>query len=102
MRALLETCNGKVLLAWVGTVPRLATFIGHRHRGNPAMFDSRMLIVILVLALIIFGTTRLRSVGTDVGAAVKGFRQAMRDSDAAVQASPPERTSGQDFSGTPP
>jgi sec-independent protein translocase protein TatA len=55
------------------------------------MFDSRMLIVILVLALIIFGTTRLRSMGTDVGAAVKGFRQAMRDSDASEKDQPPER-----------
>jgi sec-independent protein translocase protein TatA len=66
------------------------------------MFDSRMLIVILFLALIIFGTTRLRSVGTDLGAAVKGFRQAMRDSDAPVRASQSERNSGQDHSGTPP
>lgn len=50
------------------------------------MFDSKMLIVMLVLALIIVGTTRLRSMGTDVGAAVKGFRRAMRESDV-----PPER-----------
>jgi sec-independent protein translocase protein TatA len=57
------------------------------------MFDSKMLIVILVLALIIFGTARLRSMGTDVGAAVKGFRQAMRDSDAPAQDPRPERTS---------
>jgi TatA/E family protein of Tat protein translocase len=60
------------------------------------MFDSRMLIVILVLALIIFGTTRLRSMGADVGAAVKGFRQASRDSDVPVQSSLPERISRQD------
>jgi sec-independent protein translocase protein TatA len=60
------------------------------------MFDSRMLIIILVLALTIFGTTRLRSMGTDVGAAVKGFRQAMRDNDAPVQASLPERNSRRD------
>jgi sec-independent protein translocase protein TatA len=65
------------------------------------MFDSRILIVILVLALIIFGTTRLRSMGADVGAAVKGFRQAMRDSDEPVQASPPERICRQDQAGKP-
>ena len=55
-----------------------------------------MLIIILVLALIVFGTTRLRSMGMDVGAAIKGFRQAMRENDAPVQATPPERISGQD------
>jgi sec-independent protein translocase protein TatA len=60
------------------------------------MFDSKMLIVILVLALIIFGTTRLRSMGADVGAAVKGFRRAMHDSDGSAQASPPERASRQE------
>jgi sec-independent protein translocase protein TatA len=65
------------------------------------MFDSRMLIVILVLALIIFGTTRLRSMGADMGAAIKGFRQAMRDSEGTEQASPPERISRQEEAGTP-
>jgi TatA/E family protein of Tat protein translocase len=65
------------------------------------MFDSRMLIVILVLALIIFGTTRLRSMGADVGAAVKGFRQAMRDSEVPAQASLPERFSRQEEAKTP-
>jgi TatA/E family protein of Tat protein translocase len=65
------------------------------------MFDSRMLIVILVLALIIFGTTRLRSIGADVGAAVKGFRQAMRDSDVPTPASLPDRVSRQEEGETP-
>jgi sec-independent protein translocase protein TatA len=43
------------------------------------MFDSRMLIVILLICLVIFGTKKLRSIGTDLGAAVKGFKQAMND-----------------------
>jgi len=60
------------------------------------MFDSKMLIVILVLALIIFGTARLRSMGSDVGAALKGFKHTMRDDDGPVPASPPERTPRQD------
>ena len=43
------------------------------------MFDTRMLVVILLIALVIFGTKRLRSIGSDLGAAVKGFKQAMSD-----------------------
>jgi sec-independent protein translocase protein TatA len=43
------------------------------------MFDSKMLLVILAIALVIFGTKRLRTIGTDLGAAVKGFKQAMSD-----------------------
>jgi len=43
------------------------------------MFDTKMLLVILVIALVIFGTKRLRSIGSDLGAAVKGFKQAMNE-----------------------
>ena len=46
------------------------------------MFDSKMLLVILAIALVIFGTKRLRSIGTDLGAAVKGFKQAMSDGES--------------------
>jgi sec-independent protein translocase protein TatA len=43
------------------------------------MFDTKMLLVILVIALVIFGTKRLRGIGSDLGAAVKGFKQAMNE-----------------------
>jgi sec-independent protein translocase protein TatA len=46
------------------------------------MFDTRMLIVILLILLVVFGTKKLRSIGTDLGAAVKGFKQAMNDGEA--------------------
>ena len=46
------------------------------------MFDSKMLLVILLIALVIFGTKRLRSIGSDLGAAVKGFKQSMSDGEA--------------------
>jgi sec-independent protein translocase protein TatA len=46
------------------------------------MFDTKMLLVILVIALVIFGTKRLRSIGSDLGAAVKGFKQAMNDGES--------------------
>lgn len=37
------------------------------------------LLIILAIVLVLFGAKRLRNVGTDLGAAVKGFRGAMRD-----------------------
>jgi sec-independent protein translocase protein TatA len=46
------------------------------------MFDSKMLLVILAIALVIFGTKRLRTIGSDLGAAVKGFKQAMGDGES--------------------
>ena len=50
------------------------------------MFDPKMLLVILAIALVIFGTKRLRTIGTDLGAAVKGFKQAMNDGESDEKA----------------
>jgi TatA/E family protein of Tat protein translocase len=41
------------------------------------MFDSKILLVVLAIALVIFGTKRLRTIGSDLGAAMKGFKSAM-------------------------
>jgi sec-independent protein translocase protein TatA len=40
------------------------------------------LLLILVIVLVIFGTKRLRSLGSDLGGAVKGFRSAMSEAEA--------------------
>ncbi|PLZ01376.1 twin-arginine translocase subunit TatA [Burkholderia sp. WAC0059] len=40
------------------------------------------LIVLLIVALV-FGTRKLRNIGSDLGGAVKGFKEGMRDSEAA-------------------
>lgn len=39
------------------------------------------LIVLLIVALV-FGTKKLRNIGSDLGGAVKGFKEGMRDADA--------------------
>jgi sec-independent protein translocase protein TatA len=39
------------------------------------------LLIILVIVVVIFGTKRLSSLGSDLGGAVKGFRKAMGDPD---------------------
>jgi sec-independent protein translocase protein TatA len=41
----------------------------------------RELLVILVIALILFGAKKLRNVGTDLGAAVRGFKKAVNEGD---------------------
>lgn len=38
-------------------------------------------LIVLLIAVLIFGTKRLGSIGTDLGGAVKGFRKAMSDAD---------------------
>lgn len=37
----------------------------------------RELLIILAIALLIFGAKRLRTIGSDLGAAVKGFKKSM-------------------------
>jgi sec-independent protein translocase protein TatA len=44
--------------------------------------DYKILLIILVIALVVFGTKRLRSIGTDLGAAVKGFKQAVNEGES--------------------
>ncbi len=39
------------------------------------------LLIVLVIVLLLFGTKRLRNIGSDLGGAVKGFRSAMSDAD---------------------
>lgn len=41
----------------------------------------RELLIILAIALLIFGAKRLRTIGSDLGAAVKGFKKAMNEGD---------------------
>ena len=41
----------------------------------------RELLIILVIALVLFGAKRLRSVGSDLGTAVRGFKKAVNEGD---------------------
>ena len=43
------------------------------------------LTLILVIVLAIFGTKRLRTLGSDIGSAVKGFRSAVSDADKETE-----------------
>jgi sec-independent protein translocase protein TatA len=53
------------------------------------MLDSKVLILFLVLALIVFGTKRLRSTGSDLGGAIKGFHKSMREAEPSATELPP-------------
>ena len=35
-------------------------------------------VIVLVIVLLIFGTKKLRNIGTDLGGAVKGFKEGMK------------------------
>ena len=57
------------------------------------------LIVLLVVAMI-FGTKKLRNIGSDLGGAVKGFKEGMKSEEDAPKESPKQvQQSGQTIEG---
>jgi sec-independent protein translocase protein TatA len=43
-------------------------------------------LIVLVVVVLIFGTKKLRNLGTDLGSAVKGFKEGMKTEDEKTQA----------------
>ncbi len=48
-------------------------------------FGLTELLVVLAIVLLIFGPKRLKSLGSDLGSAIKGFRKAVSDDDAKTE-----------------
>jgi sec-independent protein translocase protein TatA len=48
------------------------------------------LLIILLIVVLLFGTKRLTSIGSDLGNAVKGFRKAMGDGEKGEKEEPPK------------
>jgi sec-independent protein translocase protein TatA len=44
------------------------------------------LLIILVIVIVLFGTKRLGTIGSDLGKAIKGFKSAMHESEEEGQA----------------
>ena len=47
------------------------------------------LAIILAIVALLFGTKKLRTIGADIGGAIKGLRAAMREEDAEEKPPPP-------------
>ena len=56
--------------------------------------------IVLVIVMLVFGTKKLRNIGEDLGGAVKGFKQGMKEAEAdnkpvgAAAQQPPQQVSG--------
>jgi sec-independent protein translocase protein TatA len=49
------------------------------------LFSPRHLIIILVVVLLVFGTKKLRTIGSDLGSAVRGFKKSMSEGEDEQQ-----------------
>lgn len=49
------------------------------------------LLLIMAIVLLLFGTRKLRHIGADLGAAIKGFKEALHEEQSEKQTSSPDR-----------
>ena len=51
-------------------------------------------LIVLVIVLLVFGTKKLRNIGTDLGGAVRGFKDGVKESsaDKPAESSPPPQS----------
>ena len=58
-------------------------------------------LIVLVIVMLVFGTKKLRNIGSDLGGAVKGFKEGMRDGTAekSAGAEPPPQPGGHTLEG---
>lgn len=52
-------------------------------------------LIVLVIVMLVFGTKKLRNIGQDLGGAVKGFKDGMKEATADKPAEAPQQVSGQ-------
>lgn len=48
------------------------------------------LVIILVIVLLLFGTKRLKNLGSDLGGAIKGFKKAVKEEEQSEDGKPVE------------
>lgn len=59
------------------------------------------LLIVLAIVLAIFGTKRLRTLGSDLGSAVKGFRSAVNEAEETKEQLSDSAREDADFDNTP-
>ena len=53
------------------------------------------LLIVLAIVVMIFGTKRLKNIGSDLGGAIKGFKKSMADDDAVESTSNDNAANGE-------
>ena len=52
-------------------------------------------LIVLLIVVLVFGTKKLKNMGADLGGAVKGFKDGMKDGSSPEQpATPPQQVTG--------
>lgn len=48
-------------------------------------------LIVLVIVMMVFGTKKLKNIGSDLGSAVKGFKEGMREGEGPAGAAPADK-----------
>jgi len=48
-------------------------------------------LIVLLIVVVIFGTKKIKTMGSDLGGAVKGFKEGMRNGDRSDKDKPPDQ-----------
>ncbi|SFP67354.1 sec-independent protein translocase protein TatA [Nitrosomonas cryotolerans] len=56
-------------------------------------------LVVLAIVILVFGTKKLRNLGGDLGSAVKGFKEGIKESETENTSPPPSQINGQPIEG---
>lgn len=56
-------------------------------------------LIVLVIVMLVFGTKKLRNIGSDLGGAVKGFKEGMKDGTADAKPAEPAQQVGHTIEG---
>ena len=59
------------------------------------------LLIVLVIVIAIFGTKRLKTLGSDLGSAVKGFRSAVNEAEKESSGELDDKSEDANFDNTP-
>ncbi len=52
------------------------------------LFSPKHLLIVLLVVLVVFGTKKLRTIGSDLGQAVRGFKESMKDGEREAETPP--------------
>jgi sec-independent protein translocase protein TatA len=62
-------------------------------------FSIWQLLIVLAIVVLLFGTKKLKNIGGDLGGAVKGFKNAVKEGDKEQQASIEKKEEGEVIEG---
>jgi sec-independent protein translocase protein TatA len=63
------------------------------------LFSPKHLLIVLLVVLVVFGTKKLRTIGSDLGQAVRGFKDSMKEGEREADVPPAQPIESRQITG---